>query len=164
MPKEEIVEGLKVAIARGETLNKAMMSFYNSGYSKQDIEDAAKLLDTPQLPQTQIAQPQQPSLQVKQELQKSQTKTDKSNEVQFETHPVPQPSSQQSETQSQQQFPPLQQPQTVQKISNYGGKPSALGAVAIFVLVFFLLVLVGVLIAVFLFKEELAGFFNGFIG
>lgn len=162
MPKEEIVEGLKAAIAKGESLNKAMMSFFNSGYSKEDIEDAAKILDSPQLPQIQITQPQQQNIPVKQDSQQSQTQTNEPK-VQFETHPVPQPSNPQSETQNQ-QFPPLQQPQTTQKVSNYGGKPNALGAVAIFILVFFLLVLVGVLIAVFLFKDELAGFFNSFIG
>ena len=159
MAKEEIVEGLKYAIARGDSLEKAMMSFYNSGYAKQDVEDAAKILDTPQFQknQTMQQQPQPP----KATISKPQTQIEELDKP--ETHPVPQPSNQQGETQNQ-QFSPLQQTQPIQKISNYGGKPNPLGAVAIFVLVFFLLVLVGVLIAVFLFKEELAGFFNSFIG
>ena len=162
MAKEEIVEGLKAAIAKGESLNKAMMSFYNSGYSKQDVEDAAKLLDAPQLQQSQTSQPQSQPLKttISKLPQQAQTQTS-----QPEIHSVPQPlnsQSPQTETQTQ-QFLPLQQTQSIQKVSNYGGKPNPLGAVAIFVLVFFLLVLVGVLIAVFLFKDELAGLFNGLL-
>lgn len=42
MVKRELVEGIKNAIERGEPTEKAMMSFYNAGYSKKDIEDAAK--------------------------------------------------------------------------------------------------------------------------
>ncbi|MFW6233250.1 MAG: hypothetical protein ACOC3Z_01155 [Nanoarchaeota archaeon] len=44
MVKRELVEGLKIAIERGESTEKAMMSFYNSGYSKENIEEAARLL------------------------------------------------------------------------------------------------------------------------
>lgn len=41
MVKEEIVSGLRQAISKGEPLEKAMMSFYNAGYKKEDIEEAA---------------------------------------------------------------------------------------------------------------------------
>ncbi len=41
MPKEELVEGIRQAVSKGEAIEKAMMSFYNSGYTKQDIEEAA---------------------------------------------------------------------------------------------------------------------------
>jgi hypothetical protein len=58
MPKEEIIEGLKYALAKGEPLPEAMMSFYNAGYSKEDIEEAARVLQAPQLPQTQPSQVQ----------------------------------------------------------------------------------------------------------
>ena len=62
--KEEIAAGLKEAIAKGESLDRAMMSFYNSGYPKQEIEDAALLLRAPQQPQIppfpKANQPQQP--------------------------------------------------------------------------------------------------------
>jgi hypothetical protein len=44
MTNEDLVGGLKSALARGESLEKAMMSFYNAGYLKEDIEWAAKSL------------------------------------------------------------------------------------------------------------------------
>ena len=55
--KEEILGGLRVALAKGEPLRKAMMSFYNSGYAKKDIEEAARALYSPQFQQP-IIQPQ----------------------------------------------------------------------------------------------------------
>lgn len=39
---EEIVGGLMSALSRGEGLEKAMMTFYNAGYEKDEIEDSAK--------------------------------------------------------------------------------------------------------------------------
>jgi translation elongation factor EF-Tu-like GTPase len=44
MVNQEIVEGLRLALSRGYTLEKAMMSFYNAGYKKEDIENAAREL------------------------------------------------------------------------------------------------------------------------
>jgi len=41
---EEIFWGLQTAVDKGETLQQAMMSFYNAGYKKEDIEEAAKAL------------------------------------------------------------------------------------------------------------------------
>jgi hypothetical protein len=40
MVKQEIVAGLKASVARGEDLQNAMMSFFNAGYSKKDIQEA----------------------------------------------------------------------------------------------------------------------------
>jgi hypothetical protein len=42
MVNEEIVGGLVSALSRGESLEKAMMTFYNAGYNKEEIEDSAK--------------------------------------------------------------------------------------------------------------------------
>jgi len=44
MINHEIVEGLRLALSRGYTLERAMMSFYNAGYKKEDIEGSAREL------------------------------------------------------------------------------------------------------------------------
>lgn len=44
MVNEEIVGGLISALSRGEPLQKAMMTFYNAGYGKNEIEEAAKVV------------------------------------------------------------------------------------------------------------------------
>lgn len=122
MVKEEILEGLKYAVARGETLPKAMMSFYNAGYSKQDIEEAARALQASQLPQTQ--QPLQ------QQAQPGQ----------------------------------LQSPvKVIQRVSEYKERPKIKGKALILILVFALIALLGVLVAVFLFKDELAELLGGIL-
>ena len=52
----DLLEGLKVAISKGETLQQAMQSFYNAGYDKRDIEESAKALQY-QISQEQIQKP-----------------------------------------------------------------------------------------------------------
>ena len=42
--KEEILSGLKNAIERGSSLESAMRSFINAGYSEVDVKDAAGLI------------------------------------------------------------------------------------------------------------------------
>lgn len=132
MVKEEILEGLRAAVAKGEPLRKAMMSFYNAGYSKKDIEEAARALQTPQFPQIQpIRQPA--AIPTTSPVQPIQPLYVKSLEG------------------------------TIQKVSGYGKKPRPLSAIITFILIFFLLVLIGVLLAVFLFKDELSEFFNSIL-
>ncbi|HUW43554.1 MAG TPA: hypothetical protein VMV95_01155 [Bacillota bacterium] len=133
MVKEEIVAGLKYAIAKGENLPNAMMSFYNAGYSKQDIEEAARVLQASPLPRTQPTLPiQQPGQQ-----------------------PI-----QQNTLQPTQQSPA---PMVTQRVSAYGGKPKSRGKALIFVLVLFLVILFGILIAVFLFRDQLADFLGNIL-
>jgi|TARA_B100002003_G_C13950013_1_gene460652 proline dehydrogenase len=56
MANIDLLEGLKVAISKGETLQQAMQSFYNAGYNKRDIEESAKVLQS-QIHQEQIQKP-----------------------------------------------------------------------------------------------------------
>lgn len=42
LTNQEILGGIKAAIARGEELKDAMMTFYQAGYDKTEIEEAAK--------------------------------------------------------------------------------------------------------------------------
>ena len=44
MERLEITEGLRQAIERGESLESAKLSFINAGYSKEDVEDSARVL------------------------------------------------------------------------------------------------------------------------
>src|SRR3990167_7398997 len=59
MAKEEIVEGLRQAVSKGEPLEKATASFFNAGYSRGDIEEAARVLQAPNIFQQQFQQPMQ---------------------------------------------------------------------------------------------------------
>jgi hypothetical protein len=44
MEKEEIISGLRNALDRGYSLDLAVQSFVNAGYSKQDVLDSARVL------------------------------------------------------------------------------------------------------------------------
>ena len=43
MVNQEILGGLRAAVEKGESLQKAMMTFYNSGYPKKEVEQAARV-------------------------------------------------------------------------------------------------------------------------
>ena len=149
MAKREIVEGLRAAVGKGEPLRRAMMSFFNAGYDRKEIKEAAIEMKKPQpifLPTVQPGAPEQP---VQPKLL-----------PQIQQRPLP----------IQQQFflPPPQfrllpqfPVQTVQTISGYGQKPRLASLVITIILVFLLLFLIGVLAAVFFFKEEITRFLGG---
>jgi len=44
MPNYDLIEGIRLALSKGYTLEQAMMSFYNAGYPKDEIEEAARIL------------------------------------------------------------------------------------------------------------------------
>ncbi len=50
MPNQEILGGLRAAFKRGESLEKIMLSFYNAGYKKEEIEEAAKFVQQEENP------------------------------------------------------------------------------------------------------------------
>jgi len=184
MVREDILGGLKTALARGQTLRQAMMTFYNAGYIKQEIEEAAKAL---QVERNQPLQPQfaQGPSQEAPIFQRTSLIGKDSNEEQKEVfsqtakpvQPVQQPlqTIQKASAYGQPQQPqpqpvqPVQQPlQTIQKASAYGQPPQIQqppakkprGKAIIFILLSLLIILVGGLIAVFFFKDELLTFFN----
>lgn len=123
MVRQDIIGGLKLALSKGETIKQAMMSFHNAGYKKEEIESAAKELQTQQ---------SQPLKQIKQNPKQKSVKISK---------------------------------KSTQGVSSYGQEPKKFkGKLITFLLIFILLFLLGVLAAVFLFKEELVEFFSKLFG
>ena len=115
MEKEDILGGLKSALSRGESLNRAMMAFFNAGYKKEDIESAAGTLH--------MQESGQPANII------SQKKVI---------------------------------PKKPKNVSNYEQPHGKFGLWIVIVLTFILIVLIGVLVGVVFFKENLAEFFNKF--
>jgi len=167
MVREDILGGLKAALAKGQTLRQAMMSFYNAGYVKAEIEEAGKVL------QAEIANPVQPQFpaQPEQEFSRSGSSEKPEKTVQkasaygAPTQPIQQtmqPSVQPTQ-QSVQQI--LSQPvQIMQRISAYGksqqpqvARPG--GKAIIYILVTLLVILIGGLIALFFFKDKIMALF-----
>jgi len=98
MEREDIIAGLKQAVSRGESLEKAKLSFINAGYPEKDVEDSANAiknsvssieinLPTIQTPNQKARQelpkiPRYDSVKIQQPVQKP---------IQLNPYPIPQP-------------------------------------------------------------------------
>ncbi len=150
MVREDILGGLRAALQRGESLRQAMLTFFNAGYIKEEIEEAAREFETEKTLQPQQAQP---VLFIPQEVA---SRTDEMTQA---------PSVQKVSAYGEKPIrtvPVIQQPiiMAPQRVSGYGevGKPR--GKAVVFILVALLLILLGILAALFFFKDEIMGFFN----
>lgn len=135
MVREDILGGLKSSIQRGEPLKKAMITFYNAGYRKEEIEEAAKFLVQSQ----RIIQPQLP-VQIKKKVSPAK------KILLGRGQPIQKVSNYQAPSQ-------IQIPQ--QKVSSYEEPKKPKKKIWIILLIFFLVILLGVLLSAFLFKNEL---------
>jgi ATP-dependent Zn protease len=164
MVKEELVEGIRLALSKGETLDKAMMTFFNAGYPKEEIEEAAKYAQSDQLySQFQMQLQQTAARQTtikKTTIQANTTSSQQTTQSSIQnTQPTSQQLSQQqlTTTTSQQLF---QQPIVVQRVSEYGSKKKSGKGLTIFLFVL-LFLLIGFLVFIFLFREKIISFFSG---
>lgn len=139
MVREDIIAGLRSAVAKKESLKQAMISFYNAGYKREEIQEAARALQEEQLTlgiqQPQLAQ--QPQMQ-QQPVQMQQP--------QFVQQPVQQ----------------MQPGRPVQVVSGYAPQKKT-GKILIIVLVVVLVLLVGFLATIFIFRDKLADILGGLI-
>jgi len=164
LTNQEILGGLKSALARGQTLKKAMMSFYQAGYKKEEIEDAARAYLYLQRGNSEVEilagnkAPKQKK-EDKEEGEKSLTGIGEEKKIsKFDKTKIPSFGG---------KILKDEQKKVVQKISNYGenkdlGKFRSKTITSILVIT--LIVLVGILALVFLFKAELINFINGLFG
>ena len=169
MMVEEISEGLKLAVSKGETLQQAMQSFYNTGYKKEDIESAARLLSVNVIP---TAQPQESKIPQKQPILPQQQPFKPVQKVSDYGRPLPQ----------QQPFKPVQKvldygrplpqqqfplpPKPVQKVSDYGQSQNQKNPKMIMIILVIILLIVfgGAIGWILFFKETVIEFFNRLVG
>jgi len=184
MVNEEILGGLKSALERGQPLQKAMMALYNSGYKKEEIEEAARSLMEFQ-PESQLQPPIKTvpkTAEIKQAPQVLTTpKTVKSfPELQIPVRQFPQPPMipqklelprLKPQVQVQPMQIPISKPLPVQKVSSYGQpvlkekikeKRTSKEKIIILTLVFLLIFLISLLGVIFVFKQQLIDFFSTF--
>jgi|APSaa5957512535_1039671.scaffolds.fasta_scaffold02074_17 hypothetical protein len=150
----EILEGLRRATESGNTLKSSMMSFYNSGYKKQEIEAAAKELQSQKAGNPSTVVP----AQVPQNIQ-TQPIVGQPPAQPIQQQPVAQPVQQIPQT--TQPIPQVQQPvqpMNQQNVSQYG-KKSKVSGMTVFLIssLIFLLIL---LTLMFVFRSQLINFFN----
>lgn len=141
MVNTEILEGLRTALSRGYSLEQAMMSFYNSGYKKEEIEEAAKALysSTHNKP-VQQKPTQEPAMQKPTEKKFPQVQVSKEQQ-----RAIPQK---------------VTSPMKKSTVSTYEA-PKKSNKTTTIILLISLLFLLGLLSAIFIFRDELINFLNG---
>ncbi len=175
MVNEEILGGLKLALSKRESLKQAMMSFYNAGYKKEEIEEAARALQEQKIEKEPIQPVKKTKLKKQKPAQKvPQTKPSKTIQrvSSYEKEP-PAPGIREGLRGAIKQLEKIDvslktKPKVIkqklikkpQKIFTYGEKPKPKGKLITLILVFSLLFLLGILVAIFLFKQEIVEFLN----
>ncbi len=183
MINDEVMGGLKSALGRGESLKRAMMTLFNAGYKREDIEEAAAVLTEPSIigrynqplnpvPKNAMIKPsagealkpasQTPSSNNIQSIQKVSGYGEKNPKENVIKNILIKPSEKELSKPAS-QTPSSNNIQSIQKVSGYGEK-NPRDKIMIFVLISLLLFLTGLLITIFLFKEELINFFNSIFG
>jgi len=175
---DEILGGLKAALERGQSLKSSMNSFLNSGYSRAEIEEAARALAEPshfeqKIPETIIAPAPQkipaeiPYVKPKKQFFKKLI-PEKKQVISSPLTPVPkerlmqefpEPVQERQEPVYEEPRRIIQRPQRIPKISYYDERTST-EKLLIIVLVSFLIFLIGVLIFIFVFRKDLINFFS----
>lgn len=153
MTNQEIIGGLRSAIERGENLKDAMMTFYQAGYSKMDIEDAARtyLSQTGKISEAPIKTNQAP----------------KTTDIKKKQPEIPTPnSSKKTLTTPTPKIPTPNEKNNIQIISSYGitKKQKRSTKTLTVTLIIILTILLGTLSLVFLFNTEFIDFFNKMFG
>ena len=162
---EAILKALTLALERGDSLKKAMMVLHGAGYKKEEIEKAAHSISSSSVDskskKKQAEQEKEKKLQQiinskmlanfgesQSNLQKSK-KEKKTKQLKSSKKPTKQIIQKEQIS-----------PKANQKVSSYEQPPKPEGKIIKIMLGFFLLFLIGIVITIFLFKEELLGFFN----
>ena len=178
MANEDILGGLKSALTRGYSLEEAMVSFYNAGYKKEDIEDAARELQMQQIPAQNViakpkppVQPKSPATPVQTQPKQSQQpvstyiappKFEGTKEVEKGVWTSKSVSEEPKKTETVVKPVKVEQPQqqpVKKQVSAYQSYDSRIKQVTI-VLVILLIVLLGILGIILTFKQQLISFFN----
>ncbi len=198
MVNQEIFGGLISALSRGESLQKAMISLYNAGYSKKEIQESAMLLksQTPeQIMQKSVQDKKQKSLKETQkkkieEKQKTIKLTENLSPEKKPRHFQPGRHSQPVSKYGKEAPPefkavidqaiknlrdlksPIQvvkpdadfkPPIIIQRVSDYNGqRPKKASKTVVIILFVLLVILLGSLVALFIFRNQLIEIFNNF--
>jgi type VII secretion protein EssA len=167
---EDIIGGLKSAVSRGEDLKQAMMSFYNAGYTKQEIEDAARkyLMEKTELKKDTGSLKK---IEKKEDTKNNEEKEKAKKEIkptisELNSTKTGESISSGAELKKEQKKSLFQmfKPKQNKKISEYDFTKKRKTETITLVLTFLLIFLIAILGVVFLFKNELIGFFNKLLG
>lgn len=168
MVNNDILGGLKSALTRGYTLEEAMLSFFNAGYKRDEIQEAAKALQSLISIEPPIEIQPKPIWEPSKNKQvpippfKPELKTRVPvNQVQIQqpivSKPVPKPVEQKPVVKKEPVVAPVKQ-SVISRVSDYTGN-SRIKTITI-ILVILLAVLLGILGLMYAFRSQIISFFN----
>ena len=170
MVNNDILGGLKSALTRGYSLEEAMLSFFNAGYKREDIQEAAKALQSTISIQPQIElqpkpiwEPPKKKVQAPLPPFKPELKTRiPVSQVQVQapvvSKPVVQkPVEQKPAIEKEPIVTPVKHP-AISRVSEYAGN-SRIKTITV-ILVILLAILLGILGLMYLFRSQIISFFN----
>ena len=161
---QAIVEGIRNAVFRGESLKQAMMSFYNAGYDREEIEQAAKAFQAgaqpPQSQQTTTQTKQQIQPKLKKQIQQQATKVSSYGQAKEKNKGTFSKffSKKSKQKQTSESSPKKQISDYKQLKKKSGGLLSSKWFAITLIIVF--IILLGVLISLFIFRDQFVAFFN----
>jgi hypothetical protein len=165
---DDILGGLKAAIERGEALKDAMMSFYNAGYAKEDIEEAARRYIMESTEEDLISSTKKENLFKAEQEKKQEAKKPATEEISFvQSKEKENIISKKINPEPSRGFFGLFKSKKPTKISDYGLEPQKKKkkfekmTVMLVSLLLFLILILGVVL---LFKQELIDLFNKWLG
>jgi len=166
MVNQEIFWALKSAIARGQTLEQAMLTLFNTGYEKKEIQEAGRALQIEQYNQ-QVKSPQKTEPKRPKRIQPVQPQEIQQPSQTEQFQPVQQET--QQPLQTSQQFSYEKTPQKVSSyeetykrvMENKNKQNAEKGSkILVITLIIVLALLLGTLIALFIFKEQIIEIFS----
>jgi hypothetical protein len=167
MVRQDILEGLRQSLLRGESLGKAMHTFFNAGYKKEDIEEAARTLQLQPQSTTPKNKPQEPFKKIEKlgkkekPIQKVSDYNNSSKKIKKEINSkTDELKDKKLMIGQKQKFPEQVDKKNTQKISEYSNTPKNNKIYLIILLIIFLIFLFGFLTSVFFFKDEVTQFIN----
>ncbi|MDO8467457.1 MAG: hypothetical protein Q7S56_00710 [Nanoarchaeota archaeon] len=169
----EIFEGIKLALARGDSMQRAMYSFYNAGYAKNEIEEAAKAVQLEQFQkqynQSSVVQ-SSPAVNVKttvvQQTKSTVISQQPTQNIQKENKDLQNRLAQIRPSQVQQaqtQTKPILQEKPIQKVSDYDFKKQNVTTgldILIILLIIAIVFIIGGLITSLIYKSAIVNFLN----
>jgi hypothetical protein len=137
-----------------------MMSFFNAGYTKDDIEEAARALYAH--PAQPLSHPEKPSAPEDHKLEaekKPEVKEEEKDEKPVLTKPLPAPAKPEDKAKEKEKKEiPVHKAKA--EVSKYEEKTKPKGKLKTILLVISLIILLGALAAIFVFKDQLINFFG----
>jgi len=162
------LQGLQEALDRGYSLKTAMLTLFNAGYGRREIEDAARTLSDFKL--GNIVLPKKAIAEIK-EIKPARKifkflKKEKSSSELPSVPIMPSQMSASTRLKLKNLVETIQKPQ-IQKVSNYEKpkiKKSPRKTGVIIILIFLLILLIGSLGAILVFRQQLVDFLNSIFG